>query len=75
VKSDAAIVSGILGLARALERKVVAEGIETEEQRVWLTRAGCEYGQGYLFARPMSLKALQLWREARAGSLADVINT
>ncbi|MDB5042911.1 MAG: hypothetical protein JWN27_3637 [Candidatus Eremiobacteraeota bacterium] len=75
VKSDAAIVSGILGLARALERKVVAEGIETEEQRVWLARAGCEYGQGYLFARPMSLKALHLWREARAGSLADVINT
>jgi diguanylate cyclase (GGDEF)-like protein len=53
VKSDTAIVSGILGLARALERIVIAEGIENESQRDWLVRAGCEFGQGFLFGRPM----------------------
>jgi diguanylate cyclase (GGDEF)-like protein len=65
VKSDVAIVSGILGLARALERTAVAEGIETEQQRSWLARAGCEYGQGYFFARPMLASALPAWREGR----------
>ncbi len=68
VKSDAAIVSGILGLARALERTVVAEGIETELQRAWLVRAGCEFGQGYLFGRPMSATALFAWRHDRRRS-------
>jgi diguanylate cyclase (GGDEF)-like protein len=62
VKSDAAIVSGILGLTRALERTAVAEGIETEQQRAWLARAGCEFGQGYLLGRPMSAAALSDWR-------------
>ncbi|HEY4440256.1 MAG TPA: EAL domain-containing protein, partial [Candidatus Elarobacter sp.] len=68
VKSDAAIVSGIIGLARALERTAVAEGIETEQQRNWLTRAGCEYGQGYYFGKPMLASALPAWRAARTGS-------
>ncbi|HEX3464661.1 MAG TPA: bifunctional diguanylate cyclase/phosphodiesterase [Candidatus Elarobacter sp.] len=54
VRSDAAIVSGILSLARALERTVIAEGIENAAQRDWLVRAGCRFGQGYLFGRPMS---------------------
>lgn len=62
VQSDAAIVSGILGLAKALGRGVVAEGIETEQQRAWLTRAGCDYGQGYLFGRPMTPAAWGTWR-------------
>jgi EAL domain-containing protein (putative c-di-GMP-specific phosphodiesterase class I) len=71
VKSDAAIVSGILGLAQALERTVVAEGIETEHQRVWLTRAGCAFGQGYLFGRPMTVAALLSWRKARSTAAAS----
>jgi diguanylate cyclase (GGDEF)-like protein len=70
VKSDAAIVSAILGLAQALERTVVAEGIETEHQRVWLARAGCTFGQGYLFGRPMTVAALLSWRKARNNAAA-----
>jgi EAL domain-containing protein (putative c-di-GMP-specific phosphodiesterase class I) len=54
VRNDVAIVSGILSLARALERTVIAEGIESAAQREWLLRAGCRFGQGYLFGRPMS---------------------
>ncbi|HEX3549719.1 MAG TPA: EAL domain-containing protein [Candidatus Elarobacter sp.] len=75
VRSDAAIVSGILGLARALDRTVIAEGVENEAQREWLVRAGCELGQGYLFGRPMS--AAEVCRRYAGGSIAladDVIS-
>lgn len=60
--SDAAIVRGVIGLARGLRRTLVAEGIESQEQRSWLLRAGCEYGQGYLFGRPMTVQMLSRLR-------------
>jgi diguanylate cyclase (GGDEF)-like protein/PAS domain S-box-containing protein len=47
------IVETILILAEKLGKKVVAEGVETLEQLAMLTAAGCAYGQGYLFARPL----------------------
>jgi len=40
-------------MAHALGIKVIAESVETAEQRNLLAAAGCDYGQGYLFARPM----------------------
>ncbi|MEX0694261.1 MAG: EAL domain-containing protein [Rhodospirillales bacterium] len=46
------IVHSIVGLAQALEMKIVAEGIETEAQMTRLQALGCDFGQGYLFARP-----------------------
>jgi EAL domain-containing protein (putative c-di-GMP-specific phosphodiesterase class I) len=49
-----AIVRGIVALAHNLQMHVVAEGIEHPEQLALLRSIGCEYGQGYLFARPMS---------------------
>ncbi len=50
---SAAIVRAICGLARDISATVVAEGIETEELLSLVGAAGCELGQGYLFARPM----------------------
>jgi diguanylate cyclase (GGDEF)-like protein/PAS domain S-box-containing protein len=50
---DAAVVNAILYLARHFGLEVVAEGIETEEQERRLLALGCQYGQGFLFARPM----------------------
>jgi diguanylate cyclase (GGDEF)-like protein len=47
------IVRTILTLAHNLNRPVVAEGIEEELQREMLIELGCEYGQGYLFSRPL----------------------
>ena len=47
-----AIVSAIVGLAKALNLEVVAEGIEEERQRQSLLKLGCGIGQGWLFARP-----------------------
>ena len=48
--SDAGIVRAILQMARALDMKVIAEGVETEAQRQFLQDAGCDGFQGYLFA-------------------------
>ena len=50
---DHAIVEAIIVMAHKLGMKVVAEGVETAEQRNMLVAAGCDYGQGYLFAMPM----------------------
>ena len=50
---DQAIVEAIIVMAHKLGMKVIAEGVETAQQRDILATAGCDYGQGYLFARPM----------------------
>lgn len=47
------IVETILALASKLKMSVVAEGIETEDQNEQLKNFGCEYGQGYLFSKPL----------------------
>ncbi len=61
--SDAAqkITSGIVQIAHSLGKRVVAEGVETEAQRDALLQLGCDELQGYLFARPMSARALALF--------------
>jgi len=51
---DHAIAEAIIVMAHKLGMKVVAEGVETVEQRDLLLAAGCDFGQGYLFARPMA---------------------
>lgn len=48
------IVQAIVGLSDRLELGAIAEGIETEQQLIWLKELGCELGQGYWFARPLS---------------------
>jgi EAL domain-containing protein (putative c-di-GMP-specific phosphodiesterase class I) len=48
-----AVAEGIVQIARTLRLEVIAEGIETEEQRSLLRSMGCHYGQGYLLAMPM----------------------
>ena len=50
---DLVLCKAIIVMAHALGLKVVAEGIETDEQRTLLSAAGCDYGQGYLFSRPI----------------------
>lgn len=60
---DAAVVQGIIALAHHLDLLVVAEGVETSEQRQQLIALGCDVFQGYLFARPMPFEALKSWLE------------
>ncbi len=55
------VASAVINLAKSLDLKVVAEGVETEGQNRILRDFGCDQLQGYLFAKPMSAKALALW--------------
>jgi EAL domain-containing protein (putative c-di-GMP-specific phosphodiesterase class I) len=50
---DAAIVEAIIALARSLDIKVVAEGVESDDQKAFLNRSGCDFAQGYLFSPPV----------------------
>ncbi|MDT7951107.1 MAG: EAL domain-containing protein [Acetobacteraceae bacterium] len=54
-----AIVRAVLGLGKSLGMRVVAEGVETEEQFSLLRREGCEQVQGYLFSKPVPLHAAE----------------
>ena len=52
--NDVAIVRTIMSLGHSLDLSILAEGVETEEQRAFLAAEGCDEFQGYLFATPMS---------------------
>lgn len=51
---DQAIVTSLINLSHQLHLKVIAEGVETEEQRAFLDAHKCEEAQGYFFGRPMA---------------------
>jgi len=58
---DLAIIEGILGLAKAFRRNVIAEGVETIEHGELLLALGCEWAQGYGIAKPMLAHLLPQW--------------
>lgn len=59
-KSDKAIVSTIIAMATSLDLDVVAEGVETDEQRDILKTRGCFSFQGYLFGRPVPIEVFDI---------------
>jgi len=57
-KADRELVNAAIAMAHSLGLKVVAEGVETEEQRALLAKQGCEIAQGYLFSKPVSAEEI-----------------
>ena len=68
--TDDVIVQTIIGMARNLELEVIAEGVETQEQKDFLVRHGCDLYQGYLLGRPMPVDALDAVLAGEAASAA-----
>jgi EAL domain-containing protein (putative c-di-GMP-specific phosphodiesterase class I) len=64
--NDGAIITAVISMARALNLRVVAEGVETEAQLAFLRRENCEVVQGFLHSRPVSAAefetSLRAWR-------------
>jgi diguanylate cyclase (GGDEF)-like protein len=78
------IVQTIVQLARRLDLRVVAEGVETEAQRDQLVALGCDELQGHLFAKPMTAASLAVWADTddegadamfRPSLFAQTVNT
>jgi diguanylate cyclase (GGDEF)-like protein/PAS domain S-box-containing protein len=62
------ILKGVLGLAEAFRRQVIAEGVETVDHGLMLLQLGCDCAQGYGIAKPMPARELEAWA---AGWRAD----
>ena len=64
---DREIVAAIIGMAHALKLKVVAEGVETQEQADLLRQLGCDMAQGYLYSPPVPMDELREYLNTRTG--------
>ncbi|MBN2581826.1 MAG: EAL domain-containing protein [Planctomycetes bacterium] len=64
-EDDAAITMAIIALARSLQLKVLAEGVETQQQLDFLWQHECYEMQGYFFARPMPAEQFAAWLQSR----------
>ncbi len=58
-RDDVSLVTAIVAMADSLGIAVVAEGVETEEQRLFLQEIGCDYMQGFLFDKPLSASEME----------------
>lgn len=61
----ALVTEALVKLSKEMKIKIVAEGIETEEQFILLKEMGCDYGQGYLFAKPIEANKLHQYLRER----------
>ncbi|WP_200843669.1 EAL domain-containing protein [Pantoea sp. 18069] len=64
-RAATALTRSVLSIARSLDMKVVAEGVETREQCEWLQSHDCAVMQGYLFCRPVAAAQLEEWLAAQ----------
>jgi EAL domain-containing protein (putative c-di-GMP-specific phosphodiesterase class I) len=68
-EADAGLAAAVIALGETLDLQVVAEGIELTTQMSALRDLGCDLGQGFLFARPMSMESVGHYlRDARKGA-------
>jgi len=72
-KNDESIVKATINLAHSLNLKVTAEGVETDEQRLFLIENKVDYLQGYFFSKPKSADDLRQWIEQKNDTTSDII--
>lgn len=70
-RENAEIVYTIVKLAQNLKMKVVAEGIETEEQLAHLQQINCEYGQGFLLSKPLDVEKAEILINENGGDFSS----
>ncbi|MFA6197171.1 MAG: EAL domain-containing protein [Sulfurimonas sp.] len=68
-ENDVAIVKTIIGLAQSMQLTIIAEGVETEEQKIFLVNHGCSLVQGYLYAKPMDAGLMESFLMESIGNL------
>lgn len=62
---ERSLIQDVVTMAHRMHLNVVAEGIETEEQKERLQAMGCDYAQGYFFAKPMSAEEFEVLLKKR----------
>jgi EAL domain-containing protein (putative c-di-GMP-specific phosphodiesterase class I) len=71
---DSGILQTIVSLTKNLKKEVIAEGIETEKQLSLLRDLGCDYGQGYLFSKPLPSAEMETLLYKRKTWLPEVFD-
>lgn len=72
--ADRELVNATIAMAHGLGLRVIAEGVETEEQLLHLAEHGCEMAQGYLFSQPVSAKKITRMLERQNQSKTDSLS-
>ena len=60
-EEDVALITGIIALGHSLKLKIIAEGVETKEQKEFLIGSGCDTIQGYYLSRPLPTADVEQW--------------
>lgn len=72
--NDLALCEAMIVMAHKLKLKVIAEGIETKQQKELLLAAQCDYGQGYYFSKPLPASDFESLLKTSGGHITDTMN-